>query len=98
MVLQSWATKPDDKGRSQVWKIKAREDDLAQGKYDSTVLKEFLSEVESTFTALERVKPIVQNLCKQACSPKKSKVSVQPVEPAEPPTDPSVHGIDLGWD
>lgn len=99
MVLKDYATKKDSLNRSQVWKIKAMEDDRAAGR-DSGVLKNFAEEVEATVSILEKVSPVVTKLCQKACEkPKKAKpMAVEPAEPAAPPTDPSVHGIDLGWD
>ena len=99
MVLKDYATKKDRLNRSQLWKIKAMEDDRAAGR-DSGVLKNFAEEVEATVGILERVSPVVTKLCQKACEkPKAKKIAVAPATPAEPPpTDPSVHGIDLGWD
>jgi hypothetical protein len=101
MVLAHWGNMKDDKGRSQVWKIAAYNEDVAKGR-DSSIVKEFVSEVEKNVTTLIATKPVVEQLCKNACKntkpPAKQTVATSPIEPATPPADTSAHGIDLGWD
>lgn len=102
MVLAHWGNMKDNMGRSQVWKIDAYHKDIAAG-HESSIVKEFVSEVEKNVNILIATKPVVEQLCKKACENTKPKakqaVATTPIEPASPPTtDPSVHGIDLGWD
>lgn len=100
MVFAHWGHMKDAMGRSQVWKVAAYHEDIAKG-HDSSIVKEFVSEVEKNVATLIATKPVVEQLCKKACEVKPAKkqpVSPDTVEPAAPPTDPSVHGIDLGWD
>jgi hypothetical protein len=102
-VLREYDTEKDKLGRSQKWKLAAIEQDRTQG-HDSGLIKQFTEDVETTVNRLESVKEVVATLCKKACEPpkkKQRKVAVEPIEPASPdspPTDTSVHGIDLGWD
>lgn len=82
MVLHRYATEKNEKGHSQAWKIVAINEDRKSGK-DSGVMKAFIQDVESTVTLLESAKPIVENLCKEACQPS-NKVEVKPAEPVQP--------------
>jgi hypothetical protein len=66
MVLHRYAVEKDEQGRSQEWKISAIAEDR-KTKNDSHILKTFAVEVEATVDALELVKPVVANLCQEAC-------------------------------
>ena len=97
IVLKRYLTETGDRGQSQVWKIKQIADDRAAGK-DSSVLELHMLAVEKQVDTMEAVKPVVAKLCQEACKTKvKQPVATGPIEPATPPSDPSVHGIDLDW-
>lgn len=94
-VLNRYRTEKDGKGRSQLWKIVAMEEDRLSGNNNSQVLVSFMQEVETLVNELDSVKVVVKQNVKKVM-PKQRTVSAEPIEPASP--DTSSHGIDLGWD
>lgn len=84
IVLKKWATEKDEHGRSQNWKIEAFQKDRSEHVENSSVIKEFVKEVEKMVDSLENIIPkkVKPTVVQQQTS--SVPISAEPIKPASP--------------
>ena len=83
IVLQKYTLEKDGQGRSQYWKVAAIEEDRRLNR-DTSILQEFVNDVEKTVDRLTVKTPITHKASTVTHSQQPHTVAAEPIAPASP--------------